>query len=179
LSPGTLVLFGDWTILRMYPPLRQAWAWRGQQAVVPISGSNAKRVLFGAIALGSGHRVLLRRRQAGQGDFQALLRELCRRYCRRPLALLLDKASAHTAPASQALASRLNISFFWLPKQASELNGMDQLWKGMKNAISANRQYDSIDQHARQAEKWIMDLSPAEARRKAGFRAKNFWLRHL
>lgn len=179
LSPDTLVLFADWTILRMYPPLRQAWAWRGHQAVVPISGSNAKRVLFGAIALRSGHRVLLRRKQAGQGDFQALLKELRRRYRQRPLALLLDKASAHTAPDSQALAAKLSITLLWLPKQASELNGMDQLWKELKKEISANRQYDSIDQHAEQAEKWIMSLSPREARRKASFLAKNFWLRHL
>jgi transposase len=176
---GTQVLFTDWTILRMYPPLRHCWAWRGTQAVVPITGENAKRVLFGAIHLRSGHRVVLRRKQAGQADFQAFLRELRRRYRGRPLALLLDRAGGHTAPGSQTLAAQLHIGLLWLPRQRPELNAMDQLWKAVKNAISANRQYASIDQHAQQAQDWIMSLTRAQARRKAGLRSDNFWLRHL
>jgi transposase len=179
LSPDTAVLFADWTILRMYPPLRQAWGWRGEQIQVRISGQNAKRVLFGAIHLRSGHRVLLRRKQAGQSDFQAFLRELRSRYGARPLALLLDKAGSHTAPASQALAAQLDICLIWLPRQRPELNGMDQLWKEMKKAISANRQYDSVDQHAEHAEDWMLCLSRTEALRKAGILSENHWLQHL
>jgi hypothetical protein len=41
----------DWTLLRLFPPLRATWALTGTQAVVPITGANAKRVLFGAIDL--------------------------------------------------------------------------------------------------------------------------------
>ena len=47
------MLFVDATILRLFPPLRCAWAFRGEQAQVRISGRNAKRVLFGAIDLQS------------------------------------------------------------------------------------------------------------------------------
>lgn len=179
MSPDTQVLFVDWTILRRYPPLRHAWGWRGQQIQVKITGENAKRVLFGALNFRTGHRVVLRRKQAGQADFQAFLRELRNRYGNRPLALLLDKAVGHTAPASQALAARLNIALIWLPKQHPELNAMDQLWKELKKTISANRQYDSIDEHAEHAEDWIMGLSRTKALRKAGILSKNHWLRHL
>lgn len=179
LSSGTQVLFVDWTILRMYPPLRHAWGWRGEQSKVRITGQNAKRVLFGALHLRSGHRVMLRRTRAGQGDFQAFLRELRCRYRNRPLALLLDKAGSHTAPASQALAAELNLQLIWLPKQRPELNGMDQLWKELKRQISANRQYDSIDEHVEQAEDWILSLSRTEALRKASILSDSFWLRHL
>jgi hypothetical protein len=63
----------DWTLLRLFPPLRPLRAGRqGTQAVMPISGANAKRVLFGAIGL----RPFGIRRQAGQSDAQAFLREL-------------------------------------------------------------------------------------------------------
>ena len=49
--PGeAALLMEDETILRLFPVLRRAWALRGQQAVVPITGRNAKRVLFGACA---------------------------------------------------------------------------------------------------------------------------------
>lgn len=179
LSPETRILFADWTLLRMYPPLRHAWGWRGQQIKVKITGENAKRVLFGALNLRSGHRVLLRRKQAGQVDFQQFLRELHRRYGNRPLALLLDRAGSHTAPASQTLAAELHIALLWLPRQRPELNAMDQLWKEMKRAISANRQYASVDEHAQHAEDWIMVLTKTQALRKASILSENHWLRHL
>lgn len=44
-----MLLIEDETIIRLYPPLRACWAMRGEQAIVPITGRNAKRVLFGVI----------------------------------------------------------------------------------------------------------------------------------
>jgi hypothetical protein len=54
-----VLLCCDWTLLRLFPPLRAAWARKGTQATVPITGANAKRVLFGAINLRTAHRVVL------------------------------------------------------------------------------------------------------------------------
>ena len=98
-------MFFDQTTLRLFPPLRQAWGWRGQQIEVRITGGNARRVLFGAINVRTGHRVLLRRATMRQGDFQAFLRDLRRRYRGRPVWLLLDSAGCQTAAASVALAA--------------------------------------------------------------------------
>src|SRR5204863_2746 len=58
-QPGDVLLCTDWTLLRLFPPLRAAWAPKGRQAMVPITGANAKRVLFGAINLHTAHRVAL------------------------------------------------------------------------------------------------------------------------
>lgn len=63
----------------------------------------------------------------------------------------------------------------WLPKQCSELNAMDHLWKELKRLIAANRQYHSIDNEADQAEQWLLDLTPTEALRKARVLSDNFW----
>ena len=41
---GDVLLCCDWTLLRLFPPLRAAWARKGTQATVPITGANAKRV---------------------------------------------------------------------------------------------------------------------------------------
>src|SRR3954467_14890307 len=58
--PSRAVLLAeDETTLRFLPPLRAAWAPRGQQAHVPISGHNAQRTLFGALNVRNGRRVLL------------------------------------------------------------------------------------------------------------------------
>jgi DDE superfamily endonuclease len=174
-----VLLFEDETILRLLPELRRAWSLRGQQARVPISGKNAKCVLFGALNPRTGHRLVARAPSLRQEYFQEFLRLLRRSYPGQPLWLLLDRASAHTAPASQALAATLGIVLLWLPKQCSELNGMDQLWRELKANISANHQFKDIEQHACLAQTWLLSLSRTEILRKAGVFSQNFWLQEF
>ena len=174
---GAVLLIEDETILRLYPPLRACWAMRGEQAVVPITGQNAKRVLFGVINPRTGRRILMRAHGMGQEAFQAFLRLLRRRYSGRPIWLVMDEASCHTAKASRQLAAQLDITPIWLPKQCSELNSMDHLWRELKGKIAANRQFADIDQAANHAEKWVLGLTKAHALCKAGILSKNFWLK--
>lgn len=169
----------DATIFRWFPPLRAAWAPRGQQARVPITGQNAKRTLWGAIHIRTGHRILGRSHRMRQEDFQAFLRVLRRRYAGRPLWILLDMAPCHRAVRSQALAARLGIRLLWLPKQCSELNGMDHLWRELKRLRAANRQYRTVDAEVDAAEAWVLGLTRTQALRKAGMLTKKFWLRHF
>ena len=171
-----MLLFEDETILRLFPVLRRAWSLRGEQAIVPITGSNAKRVLFGTINPRTGHRIVLCRPNMRQEHFQAFLRLLRQSYPGREIWLLLDEAPCHIAPKSQVLAEDLNIVLIWLPKQCSELNAMDQLWRELKDNISANYQFKDIEEHAAIAEHWILSLSKSEALVKAGVLSKNFWL---
>jgi len=176
--PARAVLLAqDETILRLFPVLRRAWSMRGEQAKVYITGRNAKRVLFATINVRTGHRVAMRRAKMRQGEFQEFLRLVRRRYGNRPVWMLLDEAPCHTAKRSLALAAQRGIHFIFLPKQCSELNAMDQLWKELKGQVSANYQFASIDQHAQQAEEWLLSLSKREALRKAGVLSKNYWLR--
>jgi transposase len=176
---GAILLFEDETLLRLFPVLRRAWGFRGEEVSIGITGRNAKRVLFGAINPRTGHRVLQRSDNMRQEAFHDFLRLLRRRYRRLPIYLLLDEAPCHVAPRSQALAARLDIELIWLPKQCSELNAMDQLWRELKGKISANYQYPNIEEHATFAEEWISALSKREALRKASVLSKNFWLKSL
>jgi transposase len=177
---GDVLLCCDWTLLRLFPPLRAAWALKGTQATVPITGANAKRVLFGAINLRTAHRVVLIRPRAGAADAQAFLREVRRRYrAAGTIWLLADRASAHTAARTQMLAAALGIRFLWLPKQAPELNAMDQLWRELKRLIAANRQAHSVNALASDAADWVLRLTPQQARRKSGMTSAHFWLRNL
>lgn len=175
-----MVLFTDWTLLRLFPPLRAVWAPMGSAAIVPITGANAKRVLFGAINVRTGHRTILIRRRAGGSDVRAFLDELRRRYrSRGTIWLLLDRATGHTDRRTQAHAAALDIQLLWLPKQAPELNAMDQLWRELKRLVAASRQYPTIDALAAAAALWVLLLSPTEARRKAGILSPHFWLSNL
>jgi transposase len=172
-----VLLMEDETILRLFPVLRRAWSLRGQQAHLPITGKNAKRVLFATVNLRTGHRICLRAANMRQENFHTLLREVRRRHGKRAVYMLLDEAPCHIAAKSEALAATLDIRFIWLPKQCSELNAMDQLWKELKGNVSANHQYASIEEHADAAEEWLLSLTNKEALCKASVLSKNFWLR--
>jgi transposase len=177
MPPGAVLLFVDATILRWFPPLRYAWAFRGEQAVVRISGQNAKRVLFGAINPVTGHRLILRLPGMRQEDCQAFFQYLRSHYPGRPLWLLLNRAPGQEAGKTQALAARLGIELLWLPKKCSELNAVDHLWRELKRLIAANRQFRTIDIEADYAEAWFLGLSAQEALRKAGILSEHYWLR--
>lgn len=180
IGPRDLLAATDWTLLRLFPPLRAAWARTGEQAAVEVSGRNAKRALFGAINLRTGHRVVLKRKRAGGADAQALLAELRSRYRGwQTIWLLIDRAPSNRDRRTQELAARLRIELVWLPQQAPKLNPMDQLWRELKRLVAANRQADSIDELADEAERWVLGLSTEEALRKAGVLSKNFWLKDL
>ena len=175
--PGEPILAADETTLRLFPPLRQAWGPRGRPVCVPVTGRNARRVLFGAINVRTGHRVLTRGRGMRRAEVHAFLRELRRRY-RTPgrLWLVLDQHGSHGSPATRRLASALRIELLPLPKRCPELNPMDHLWRGVKQHVAANRQYDDIDEQADEAERCVLMLTPRQAKRKAGVLSKNFWL---
>jgi transposase len=175
-----VLLFTDWTLLRLFPPLRAMWAEIGTQAKVCITGQNARRVLFGTLNRRTARRTVAITRGVGTRAVRAFLRALRKAYRRAgTIWLLADRASGHTARATRALARKLRIEFVWLPKQWPELNAMDQLWKGLKRDVAANRQAASIEDLAERAARWVLDLTPNQARRKSGLASDHFWLQQM
>jgi len=160
----------------LFPPLRAAWALRGQPAPVPISGTNAKRVVFGIINVKTGGRLLWALLRQRAVDFQEFL-EVVRWYYRSwHVAMILDGDSSHTAKGSEALATHLNMEFLWLPKRSPHLNPMDHLWRHAKEVKCANWQYPTIEDQVEDFMSYLYDLTPTEALRKAGVLSGNFWL---
>jgi hypothetical protein len=144
---------------------------------VPISGANARRVLFGTINLDTGHRLFLARpRQRGE-DCQAFLGEIHRHYRGWHVALLWDEDPSHTAGGSQALAEALGIELLWLPKRSPHLNPMDHLWRHGKEVMSANHQYGSIEAQVEKFVGYLEGLTARAALRKAGILSPDFWLK--
>lgn len=156
------------------------WAEIGGQAEVKITGQNAKRVLFGTINVRTARRTVFIGTGVGSRDVRLFLLDLREAYRRAgTIWLLADRASGHTAAATLDFARQFGIEFVWLPKQWPELNAMDQLWKALKQEVAANRQAASIDDLAIRAAMWVLNLRPAQARRKSGMASDHFWLRRL
>jgi transposase len=169
----------DETDVLLFPPLRAAWAKRGQQARVWLTGRNAQRVIFGALNLRTGHLVLVCRERQRAADFCAFLKELYRRYRDRPLTLLLDGDPSHTAHASLRLAAKLNIRLLWLPLRSPELNPMEHLWRAAKQNVSANRQDATIEHLVTRFLRYLLRLMSRATLRKAGVLSPRFWLRNV
>jgi transposase len=162
--------------LLLFPPLRAAWSLRGQAAPVPISGANAKRVIFGTINIHTGSRLLLEQERQRGENFQAFLDLVHGHYRGWHVAMVLDEDSSHTAGASTALAAGLGIELLWLPKRSPHLNPMDHLWRHGKETICANWQYPSIDDEVEAFLLYLYGLTAKEALRKAGILSGDFWL---
>jgi transposase len=172
----SVLLAEDETDLLLFPPLRAAWTQRGEPAAVPLSGRNARQVVFGALNLRTGTRLFLTRRRQRGDDFRAFLRLLRHHYRGWPVALLLDEDPSHTAAASRSLALNWGWRLLWLPKRAPELNPVDTLWGQGKDVISANRQYRSVEEQALRFVAYLDSLSNREALHTAGVLSERFWL---
>lgn len=172
----SVVLAQDETDLLLFPPLRAAWSKRGEAAKVWLSGRNARRVLFGALNLRTGTRVLLPRLKGRSGDFQAFLDEVQAHYRGWHVALLLDADPCHTAQSS--LHAAAGMTLMWLPKRAPKLNPMEGLWGQGKDVISADLQYTSIEEQVLRMLVYLRSLSNREALHTAGVLSPKFWLRN-
>jgi transposase len=121
------VWFGDETTLREYPPLRSAWAKRGEPATVVLSGRNGRRVLQGALNAATGELVQLIRERSRQDDGLAFLEALGQVRPDVPTLLLWDNAPPHHPKRVLEAAARLHRTIAWLPFRSPELTPCEDL----------------------------------------------------
>lgn len=171
-----MVLCEDETILREFPPLRACWGKVGETVAVPITGNNARRVVFGVLNPFTGTRVCVTAKRNTGPEFRAFLRQLRGIFKRWDLLLVLDRGSSHTAKATLALAAALRITFAWLSTACPELNPIEALWRDGKQRVCANRVYATVDEQAERFTDHLCALSNADALRLAGLRSGNYWL---
>ena len=168
------MLAEDETDLLLFPPLRAAWAKRGEPSRVWLSGRNARRVIFGTLNLRTGTRLFVPRDQGRSVDFQALVAEARSHYRGWHVAMLLDEDSCHTAAASREATEGMTL--LWLPKRSPKLNPLDTLWGQGKDVISANKQYATIDEQVSRFVAFLSGLTNREALHMAGVLSGRFWL---
>ncbi|MCL5999488.1 MAG: transposase [Chloroflexi bacterium] len=172
----TVILFMDAISIREIPPSRIAWTPIGQPACVPIIGSHDKRVLSGVLNIVTGTWLPYVSLTFNQGHFQELLCQVRAFWRGWHIVLFVDKASAHKAPRSQALAAALAIELRWLPTACPELNVMDCLWRHVRDDVLANEPTPTLDLTVRTAIDHLDALSPSERLVQAGVFADHFWL---
>jgi hypothetical protein len=177
LAAGGEVWWGDETTLREVPPLRAAWSKRGQQTMVPISGRNARRVVHGALEARTGELVRVVRERHRADDALALVAALGAVRSGIPKLLVWDNAPPHKPHRVRDAALAVGIEGAFLPYRSPELNPCEDLWRGLKQEVAANRAYPSVDDLAGRAVAWLDGMSADERLRRCGLRSSKFdWL---
>jgi len=168
----------DETIITETPPLYSCYGRRGQQVRVPITGSRAKRVLHGAINVGTGDVLLLITDVWNEQTHQYFLGMIRSHWRGWQIVLSEDRGTPHTSEDTCDVAKDLQLEIRWLPTATPKLNAMDHLWKDVKGRALANRPTVSIDQSADKACQHILSMSPRQRLHKAGVLSDLFWLTH-
>lgn len=176
-AAGGEVWVADETALREFPPLRSGWSRVGQPTHVVISGRNARRTLFGALNVTTGELVCLPLLRCRTDDVVMAIAALgAVRPDVRKL-LIWDNAPPHHPHRVRDAATAAGITLAFLPFRAPELMPLEEVWRGLKQTVAANRCYASLEELVTRAVAWLHAMTTAERRHRCGLQFSKFeWL---
>jgi transposase len=177
IAAGGEVWVGDETALREFPPLRAGWSKRGEPARVVISGRNQRRTILGALNVATGELVRTARERGRTDDVLAAVDALGAARPGTPKLLIWDNAPPHKPHRVRDAAAAAGITLAFLPFRSPELMPLEELWRGLKATVAANRCYPSLDDLTHRALAWLDGMSDAERHRRCGLTTSKFaWL---
>ena len=177
LSAGGEVWVGDETALREFPPLRAGWSKCGEPATVLISGRNGRRTILGALQVATGELVQTERERCRTDDVLVAVAALGVVRPGVPKLLIWDNAPPHKPLRVRDAAQEAGITIAFLPFRSPELMPLEDLWRGLKQTIAANRCYPSLEELAARAVAWLDGMSDEDRRRRCGLHTSKFdWL---
>jgi|SRR5215207_2011723 transposase len=146
-APGDAVLLcEDECDVHLLPVLRAMWMRRGQQAQIPTPGTNRKVAVFGALEPWTGRWTYELYKRKGAIEFIHFLDRLLQLYPGRPILLILDNASFHTArPVTRWLAHHPRLELLFLPTYSGHRhNPVEKVWWRLKDQVAANRLHNDL-----------------------------------
>ncbi len=177
LAAGGEVWVGDETMLREFPPLRAGWSKRGAPARVVISGRNARRTLLGAMQVRTGELVRTVRERGRTDDVLVAIAALGAVRPEVPKLLIWDNAPSHKPHRVRDAAAAAGITIAFLPFRSPELMPLEDLWRGLKTTVAANRCYPTLEELAARALDWLDGMAEVERLHRCGFQSSKFdWL---
>jgi transposase len=177
LAAGGEVWVADETALREFPPLRAGWSKQGEPARVVISGRNKRRTILGALNVTTGELVHTVRERCRTDDVLAAVEAWGAVRPEVPKLLIWDNAPPHMPHRVRDAAREAGITLTFLPFRSPELMPLEELWRGLKATVAANRCYASLEDLAERARSWLGGMSNAERRRRCGLTTSKFaWL---
>jgi transposase len=94
-----------------------------------------------------------------------------------PKLLVWDNAPPHKPRRVRDAATAAGITLAFLPFRAPELRPLEDLWRGLKATVAANRCYASLDELTERALAWLDGMTDAERHRLCALQTSKFeWL---
>lgn len=142
-----------------------------------VGGRNARRTVFGALRAATGEPVRAVRPRGRTDDAVAFVEALGAGRPGAPKLLVRDNAPPHHPRPVEAAATAAGIELVFLPFRAPELMPLEELWRGLKQEVAANRCYATVDELAERAAARRDGMGDAERRRRCGLGSSKFeWL---
>jgi len=177
LAAGGEVWVADETALREFPPLRAGWSLQGTPAAVVITGRNRRRTIIGALQVGTGELVTLVQDRCRTDEMVNAVVALGMVRPQVPKLLIWDNAPPHHPHRVRDAAGEAGITLAFLPFRSPELMPLEDLWRGLKQTVAANRCYPSLDELTARAIDWLTAMSHEDRRRRCGLQSSKFdWL---
>jgi transposase len=170
----TTILFEDETELRRFPPLRvqkflHMWMPVGKQWSIDVPESNDKFCLYGALDIETG-RTITEAHPKGTSEYTKAFLSQVLDAVEGQVLLMWDRARWHTSQAVEKLISRHDrLATVLLPKRSPETNPMEDLWRVLKNQVTANLER-SLDALKAACRRFFDELAPEETLKIAGLR---------
>jgi len=128
------IFFGDAAHMRSDHHAGRTWGKKGQTPVVETTGSRHGMSLISAISARGHMRFMIKERG---GVNAAVFIEFLKRLitgATRPIFLIVDRGSAHTAKMTKAFVESLNgrLRLFYLPPYSPDRNPDELVWKHLK-----------------------------------------------
>jgi transposase len=134
-------------------------------------------VIHAALNVQSGQLVRVLRERHRQDDAIAFIEVLGNQAPAGPKLLIWDNAPPHHPKRVLQAAKEVGIEIGFLPFRSPELNPCEDLWRGLKSDVAANRTYASMEELGERALAWMDALSPDDVLRRSGLLSSKFqWL---
>ena len=142
-----------------------------------LSGRNKRRTILGALNVGSGELVCTVRERCRTDDVLEAVTALGAVRPKVPKLLIWDNAPPHKPNRVREAAQAANITLAFLPFRAPELMPLEDLWRGLKQTVAANRCSPALDELAARAVAWLDAMTPTDRLCRCGFTTSRFdWL---
>jgi hypothetical protein len=143
---------------------------------VPITGNRGKRVVYGALNVGTGTLLLDWAAKWNPLSFQAHLRHLRSHGRGWNVVLFLDRGSPHTAKARRAPAEEPGGELRFLPTACPERNPLEGLWRDVTGQVLAHEPTPDLDESLRRALEHLQAMNGQQRLTTAGVLSGSFWL---
>jgi transposase len=144
-APSVHFLYADASDHHLLAVLRCMWMRRGRQTRVATPPNNGRWTLFGGLNVVSGAFHWRAFEKAISATFLEFLEFLLQQYPHGTILLAVDNASYHTSKAVLAwLKAHPRIMLLYLPARRPDLNPVEPIWRGLKQAVSANRSFANL-----------------------------------